>query len=128
MLKGKKPLNRLLLREGIPFDAHCSLELLKNIFRCRSSSIHDGATIIDRRYRITHASVLIKLLEKDIPQKFGTRHHAAYSVTKQSDTLAILVSESDGEIKFFNSQGIKKIEITNLSKLKKLIGEWKSCV
>lgn len=123
LLQGKKPLETLIVRKGVFLDAHCSFELLKNIF-LKTSPMHDGAVIIDNRYRIVYTSVLVGLLKKDNLKNVGTRHLAASSVAKQTDSLAILISENNGQIKLFLAQQQIKIKEDNWELLTMKITEW----
>lgn len=110
ILRKKNTLEKFLVRRGVLLDACCSTELLKNIFSCKNTTMHDGAMIIDRDYRIRYASTLVSIAAPTGNLKnFGSRHAAAVSIATQSDALVILVSESTQQIKYFYYDQQKKV-------------------
>jgi len=87
--------------EGVPLDAVCTNQLLINIFTDKTP-LHDGAVII-RDNRITSASCILPLTEKEIDRELGTRHRAAIGMSESSDADVIVVSEESGAVSVANN-------------------------
>jgi diadenylate cyclase len=82
---------------GIIMDSEISPQLLVNIFVPRTP-LHDGAVII-RNNKIAAASCMLPLADdKDIARELGTRHRAAIGISKETDCVAVVVSEETGKI------------------------------
>ena len=82
---------------GIIMDAEISPQLLVNIFTPKTP-LHDGAVVISGG-RITAAACMLPLAnDNDIARELGTRHRAAIGISKESDAIAIVVSEETGKI------------------------------
>ncbi|MFZ2070437.1 MAG: diadenylate cyclase [Halobacteriota archaeon] len=64
----------------------------------------DGAFIISGDGYVLSAARYIQANARDIdlPLGFGTRHMAAASISKETDAVAVLVSEDDGLVRIFN--------------------------
>lgn len=78
-------------------DAEISPQLLCNIF-VPNTPLHDGAVVISDG-KIAAASCMLPLADdQDIARELGTRHRAAIGISKESDALAIVVSEETGKI------------------------------
>lgn len=88
-------LGDMVKKEGVRLDALISHQLLLNIFYPKAP-LHDGAVIISVG-RIMAAAVILPLAVAK-GQNFGTRHRAALGITRESDAIAIVVSEERGEI------------------------------
>jgi len=88
-------LGDMIKREGVRLDALISRQLLMNIFYPKAP-LHDGAVIISEGRIVAAACILPLAVAKG--QNFGTRHRAALGITKESDAMAIAVSEERGEI------------------------------
>lgn len=88
-------LGDLIQREGVRLDAILSTRLLMNIFYPKAP-LHDGAVIISSGRIMAAACILPLAVAKG--QNFGTRHRAAIGITRESDAVAIAVSEERGEI------------------------------
>ncbi len=88
-------LGDMIKKEGVRLDALISHQLLLNIFYPKAP-MHDGAVIISVG-RIMAAAVILPLAVAK-GQNFGTRHRAALGITRESDAIAIVVSEERGEI------------------------------
>ena len=88
-------LGDMIEREGVRVDAQLSRRLLMNIFYPKAP-LHDGALILSHG-RITAAACILPLAVAK-GQSFGTRHRAALGITRESDAVAIVVSEERGEI------------------------------
>ena len=86
-----------IISTGIPMEAEISPQLLVNIF-VPKTPLHDGAVVI-RDNKIAAASCMLPLANNnDIARELGTRHRAAIGVSKESDAIAIVVSEETGKI------------------------------
>ena len=86
-----------IIATGIPIDAEISPQLLCNIF-VPNTPLHDGAVVISNG-RIAAASCMLPLADdQDIARELGTRHRAAIGVSKESDSIAVVVSEETGKI------------------------------
>ncbi len=84
-----------MISAGLRLDARISYEILYSIFN-PTSPLHDGAVII-KEDRIVMASAILPLSSKAVPGH-GTRHRAALGITEETDALALIVSETSGEI------------------------------
>ena len=96
VLQNDLPLGEFM-RTGEEVDAKITQRLIENIF-FKNSPLHDGAMIIAKG-RITAASCILPIShDLDIPKEFGLRHRAAKGISKETDALAIVVSEETGNI------------------------------
>ena len=86
-----------IINTGIKIDSEISPQLLVNIF-VPNTPLHDGAVII-RNNKIAAAATILPLSNSnDISKDLGTRHRAAVGVSKETDAIAIVVSEESGKI------------------------------
>lgn len=86
-----------IIESGVMINSEISPQLLVNIF-VPNTPLHDGAVII-RGNRITAAACILPLAsDQDIAKELGTRHRAALGISKESDSVAIVVSEETGKI------------------------------
>ena len=82
---------------GIPINAEISPQLICNIF-VPNTPLHDGAVVISDN-KVAAASCMLPLAnDQDIARELGTRHRAAIGISKESDALAIVVSEETGKV------------------------------
>lgn len=82
---------------GIAIDARLSFDLLMNIFN-PGAPLHDGAAVV-RQDRVVAAGCFLPLsLSSEISTSLGTRHRAAIGITRETDALAVVVSEETGTI------------------------------
>ncbi len=82
---------------GDIMEAEVSKRLLESVF-FKNSPLHDGAVII-RGNRIRAARCVLPVTESlDVPAHYGMRHRAALGITEQSDAVAVIVSEENGNI------------------------------
>ena len=96
VMQNNLPLNDFV-RSGDIVDARISQRLIENIF-FKNSPLHDGAMIVSGN-RITAAACILPIShDLDIPKEFGLRHRAAKGISKETDALAIVVSEETGHI------------------------------
>jgi diadenylate cyclase len=70
---------------------------LVSVFQ-RTSPLHDGAVIIQREKVAAAACFLPLTTNPGLISSLGTRHRAAIGITEESDSLAIVISETDGRI------------------------------
>jgi diadenylate cyclase len=64
----------------------------------RTSPLHDGAVIIQGEKVAAAACFLPLTTNPGLISSLGTRHRAAIGITEESDSLAIVISETDGRI------------------------------
>ena len=111
-----------IISTGIIMDSEISPQLLVNIF-VPNTPLHDGAVIISDN-KIAAASCMLPLSDdQDIARELGTRHRAAIGISKESDAIAVIVSEETGKISIakdgtliadVKEDVLKKILIKNL--------------
>ena len=86
-----------IIATGINLDAEISPQLLCNIF-VPNTPLHDGAVVISDG-KIAAASCMLPLADdQDIARELGTRHRADIGISKESDAIAVVVSEETGKI------------------------------
>ena len=85
--------------------------------------LHDGAMIIQGSKIIAAGCYLPLSGQTDIRASFGTRHRAALGISKESDSIAVVISEENGKISIakngtlimdVNEEALKKILIKSL--------------
>ena len=82
---------------GVEINADVSPQLLVNIF-VPNTPLHDGAVIIANN-KITAAACILPLANgKQSNKKMGTRHRAALGISKETDSIAVVISEETGKI------------------------------
>ena len=111
-----------IVATGIAMNSEISPQLLVNIFEPKTP-LHDGAVVISDN-KISAAACMLPLSDdKDIARELGTRHRAAIGISKESDALAVVVSEETGRISIakdgtliadVREDVLKKILIKNL--------------
>ena len=111
---------------GLPIDSEVSPQLLVNIF-VPNTPLHDGAVVISNN-RIQAAACILPLTDdKTISKKLGTRHRAALGISKETDSIAVVVSEETGKISVakggtliadVDEEMLKKLLMKNLVKNK----------
>lgn len=98
---------------GIKVDSEVSPQLLQAIFY-KESPLHDGAVII-RLGRIECASTYFPLTNKKISSQFGSRHRAALGISELTDSVSIVVSETNGAVSI--ARDGKFLQVENLNNL-----------
>ena len=78
-------------------NSEISPQLLVNIF-VPNTPLHDGAIIISNNKIVAAACILPLANDKEIAKALGTRHRAAIGVSKETDSIAIVISEETGKI------------------------------
>ncbi len=111
-----------IISTGIAMDSEISPQLLVNIFT-PNTPLHDGAVVISEN-RIKAAACMLPLAsDQDIAKELGTRHRAAIGISKESDSIAVVVSEETGKISVakdgtliadVKEEALKKILIKNI--------------
>lgn len=86
-----------IIATGIPMNAEVSPQLLVNIFEPKTP-LHDGAVIIAGNKIAAAACVLPLADDKDIAKELGTRHRAAIGISKESDSIVVVISEETGKM------------------------------
>lgn len=85
------------IESGISIDSEISPQLLVNIF-VPKTPLHDGAVVI-KNNRIAAAATILPLANnQDISKDLGTRHRAGVGISKETDAIAIIVSEESGKV------------------------------
>lgn len=88
---------RDIAETGIPLNAEVSPQLLVNIF-VPNTPLHDGAVVISNNVIEAAACILPLANDKEIAKELGTRHRAAIGISKETDAIAVVVSEETGKI------------------------------
>ena len=86
-----------IINTGVIMDADVSPQLLTNIF-VPKTPLHDGAVVISNNKIAAAACMLPLANDNDIARELGTRHRAGIGISKESDAIAIIVSEETGKI------------------------------
>ena len=86
-----------IIATGVPMNAEVSPQLLVNIF-VPKTPLHDGAVVISNNKIAAAACVLPLADDADIAKELGTRHRAAIGISKESDSIVVVVSEETGKI------------------------------
>lgn len=86
-----------IIESGILINSEISPQLLVNIF-VPNTPLHDGAVIISGNKLVAGACILPLASNQDIAKELGTRHRAALGISKESDAVAIVVSEETGKV------------------------------
>jgi diadenylate cyclase len=85
------------LEGAIKLDALVTKELLVTLFWPHNPT-HDGAVILQGDRAVAAGCLLPLSRNPNLDPILGTRHLAAVGVTEQSDALALVVSETSGQI------------------------------
>ena len=86
-----------IMETGLKLDSEISPQLLVNIFT-PNTPLHDGAVVISNNKIAAAACILPLASDKNIAKELGTRHRAAIGISKETDSIAIVVSEETGKI------------------------------
>lgn len=86
-----------IISTGIPMNSEVSPQLLVNIF-VPSTPLHDGAVVVSKNKIAAAACMLPLASDQDIAKELGTRHRAGIGISKESDAIAIIVSEETGKV------------------------------
>ena len=111
-----------IAESGVIMDCEISPQLLVNIF-VPKTPLHDGAVIIGNNKIKAAACILPLANDKQIAKALGTRHRAAIGISRETDSIAIVVSEETGKISIakdgtliadVNDEILKKLLIKNI--------------
>ena len=111
-----------IIATGVPMNSEVSPQLLVNIF-IPKTPLHDGAAVISNNKIAAAACVLPLADDPDIAKELGTRHRAAIGISKESDSIVVVVSEETGKISVakdgtliadVREEVLKKILISNI--------------
>jgi len=86
-----------IIDTGLLIDAQISHQLLVNIFNPKTP-LHDGAVIISENKIMAAACLLPLSDDKSISKRLGTRHRSAAGISKETDSIVVVVSEESGKI------------------------------
>jgi diadenylate cyclase len=86
-----------IIDTGVSIYAEVSPQLIVNLFT-PNTPLHDGAVIISKNKIAAAACILPLADDKDIAKELGTRHRAAIGISKESDAIAVVISEETGKI------------------------------
>lgn len=86
-----------IVSTGVEINGDVSPQLLVNIF-VENTPLHDGAVVISENKLAAAACMLPLAADSDIAKELGTRHRAAIGISKESDAIAVVVSEETGKI------------------------------
>lgn len=86
-----------IIATGIEMNSEVSPQLLVNIF-VPNTPLHDGAVVISNNKIKAAACMLPLASDADIAKELGTRHRAAIGISKESDAIAVVVSEETGKV------------------------------
>lgn len=86
-----------IIDTGVMINSDVSPQLLVNIF-VPNTPLHDGAVIISSNRIMAAACILPLANDNDISKALGTRHRAALGMSKETDSIVIIVSEESGKV------------------------------
>ena len=86
-----------IIDSGVKIDSEVSPQLIVNLFT-PNTPLHDGAVIVSNNKIAAAACILPLADDKDIAKEIGTRHRSGIGISKESDAIAIIVSEETGKI------------------------------
>ena len=98
---------------GVLLNANISPFIFISIFS-KSTPLHDGAVII-RRNKIACASTYLPNYDKKLPYKYGSRHRAALGISRKTDAVCFIVSETTGKTSYTRNGNL--YELKNKNKL-----------
>lgn len=111
-----------IITTGIEIHSDISPQLLVNIF-IPNTPLHDGAVVISNNQIDAAACILPLADNREISKELGTRHRAGVGISKDSDAIAIIVSEESGKVSIakngtliadVSEEALKKILIKNV--------------
>ncbi len=114
-----------LKNTGDKMDITVNEPIVESIFY-KNSPLHDGAIVVEGN-KITATRVVLPISpEIKLPKEYGLRHLAAVSITKNTDALALVVSEETGKISYIrNGRFVPYKDYDDLvRKIKRDLGQW----
>jgi len=91
-----------LVKTGKEIDAKVSSILLENIF-FKNAPLHDGAVVIQDDKVVAASCILPVSKNRNLADDMGLRHRAGLGATENTDLLAVIISEENGEISYASS-------------------------
>lgn len=88
-----------LVKTGKELDAKVSSILLENIF-FKNAPLHDGAVVIQNDKVVAASCILPVSSNPGLAANLGLRHRAGLGATENTDLLAVIISEENGEISY----------------------------
>ncbi len=88
-----------LKQTGDAMNIEVNKPIIESIF-FKNSPLHDGAVIIEGNKITATRTVLPISGEIRLPSTYGLRHRAAISITKNTDAVALVVSEETGKVSY----------------------------
>lgn len=107
---------------GVKIGAEVSPQLIVNLF-VPNTPLHDGAVVISNNKIEAAACILPLTDDKELATGLGTRHRAAIGISRETDAIAVVISEETGKISVakdgtliadVKEEVLKKILIKNL--------------
>ena len=86
-----------IISTGVEINGDVSPQVIVNIF-VPNTPLHDGAIVISDNKIAAAACMLPLASDTDIAKELGTRHRAGIGISKESDAIAVIVSEETGKI------------------------------
>ena len=86
-----------IIDSGVKIDSEVSPQLIVNLFT-PNTPLHDGAVVVSNNKIAAAACILPLADDKDIAKEIGTRHRAGIGISKESDAIAIIISEETGKV------------------------------
>lgn len=111
-----------IMDSGVKIDADVSPQLIVNLF-VPKTPLHDGAIIISKNKIAAAACILPLSDDKQVTKGLGTRHRAALGISRETDAIAVVISEETGRISIakdgiliadLKEEALKNILIKNL--------------
>ena len=103
-----------LVKTGKVIDAKVSSILLENLF-FKNAPLHDGAVIIQDDKVVAASCILPVSANRHLPDDLGLRHRAGLGATENTDLLAVMISEENGQISYASEgQIFKNVSIEEL--------------
>lgn len=111
-----------IMDSGVKIGADVSPQLIVNLF-VPKTPLHDGAIIISKNKIAAAACILPLSDDKQVTKGLGTRHRAALGISRETDAIAVVISEETGRISIakdgiliadLKEEALKNILIKNL--------------
>ena len=111
-----------IMDSGVKTGADVSPQLIVNLF-VPKTPLHDGAIIISKNKIAAAACILPLSDDKQVTKGLGTRHRAALGISRETDAIAVVISEETGRISIakdgiliadLKEEALKNILIKNL--------------
>lgn len=121
VLRMNNPLEETI-RTGELIEGRISSALLQSIFH-KNNPLHDGAVVMTANKIVAARCILPVSNSTHISDNLGLRHRAAFGISEQTDTIAVIVSEETGNISSC-WKGELKEKMSSLELSNHLIENW----